>query len=284
MLRISFNQGSEAEKSAGKEALYAALAEIDDLLEFTGGIDEIQPVSVSEWQKLNRARGRLRKFNTMPAIAADVVFQQGRICERLGESKEALGWYERGSILFPERQSDFARGAAWCATQQGHLEEALFFSQMAVDHDPDDFSLQTNLAIALLMIGRINDAYEQVVRTYRRWPQFGPARIETIIYQCRDKGLMLPPSYVEYEKILDATEPDMAAINRRVRAAIKANPTLANLAARDEDDELLIDAARVAAESHGVDSGTLMEHLHIGYSRASKLVDSMIAKRVVGWE
>lgn len=76
----------------------------------------------------------------------------GKIHQRLGDQATAYTWFAKAHQLKPS-QPDVAREAGLAALDCGHIEAAVHLCLAAVKLSPDDFGLQSNLALAYLFAG-----------------------------------------------------------------------------------------------------------------------------------
>ena len=81
----------------------------------------------------------------------------GKVHQRLGDQSAAFTWFVRAYGVNPS-QADVAREASLCAMSLGRSEEAIAYARSAVESQPSNGGLQANMALALLLAGRLDEA------------------------------------------------------------------------------------------------------------------------------
>ncbi|MGA3524037.1 tetratricopeptide repeat protein [Melissospora conviva] len=89
---------------------------------------------------------------------------------RLGETGLAVRWAQQGVAAQPSKLGEVWLGYAHRSA--GHTNEALAALRRAVDHDPDDLSVYTDIAGTLADNGRLAEAMTWVERALARDPGF----------------------------------------------------------------------------------------------------------------
>jgi tetratricopeptide (TPR) repeat protein len=87
----------------------------------------------------------------------------GKIHQRCGDQSAALGWFERAHNL-NSGQVDVLREASLCAMALGQSKEAISYAMSASSLRPSDVGLQSNLALAFLLAGRLDEAKQSIER------------------------------------------------------------------------------------------------------------------------
>lgn len=85
----------------------------------------------------------------------------GKIHQRFGDHSVALEWFARAHTLNPG-QVDVLREASLCAMELGRSKEAVPYASAALSLRPSDTGLQANLALALLLANRLDDAKQSI--------------------------------------------------------------------------------------------------------------------------
>jgi len=87
----------------------------------------------------------------------------GKIHQRSGDQSAALEWFARAHNL-NAGQVDVLREASLCAMELGRSKEAISYATSALNLRPRDAGLQSNLALAFLLAGRLDEAKQSVER------------------------------------------------------------------------------------------------------------------------
>jgi tetratricopeptide (TPR) repeat protein len=85
----------------------------------------------------------------------------GKIHQRYGDQSAALEWFARAHNL-NSKQVDVLREASLCAMELGRSKEAISYASSALDLRPSDAGLQSNLALAFLLAGRLDEAKQSI--------------------------------------------------------------------------------------------------------------------------
>jgi tetratricopeptide (TPR) repeat protein len=85
----------------------------------------------------------------------------GKIHQRFGEHREALQFFRRAVELNPT-QPDVLREASISAADTEAIDEAVAFARRAVSVEPENPGLHANLALALLLAGRVGEAVDEI--------------------------------------------------------------------------------------------------------------------------
>ena len=78
------------------------------------------------------------------------MWMAGMTCRRLGDLKASLHWLARAHDVKPD-QPDVSREAAITAMDLGRHDDAIRYTNAAIEFDPDDPGLVANLALAYLL-------------------------------------------------------------------------------------------------------------------------------------
>ena len=93
----------------------------------------------------------------------------GKIHQRLGEESKALDYFTKAHELDPS-QVDVAREAGIAATELGDGPAAVRFTRAAIAAKPDDAGLVSNLALAHLIAGSVQEAQITAVKAVSKAP------------------------------------------------------------------------------------------------------------------
>lgn len=85
----------------------------------------------------------------------------GQIYQRYGNELAALEWFARAHDLNPG-QPDVSREASISAMALGRSDEAISYASSAVTVRPNDAGLQSNLALAFLLAGKLDQAKQYI--------------------------------------------------------------------------------------------------------------------------
>src|SRR5215472_1135372 len=147
-----------------KEALQIAGSEI-----IIQGHPRLPEVSSKVRSKLDRA---LQLFSRVIDLNPDnwpAMWHVGKIHQRHGDHAVALEWFIQAHNLNPE-QVDVLREASICAMALGRSEEAISYASSALRIRPNDAGLQSNLAAAFLLAGRLDEAKQSIERALAEDP------------------------------------------------------------------------------------------------------------------
>lgn len=107
--------------------------------------------------KLKRCIGKFEQvLKTHPDNWASMWFL-GMIHRRLRDDEKALSWFERAYQVNPS-QAEVAREGSMCAMNLGRHETAIALAWRGHQIEPGNSGLLSNLALAFLLSGRLNDA------------------------------------------------------------------------------------------------------------------------------
>ena len=81
----------------------------------------------------------------------------GKIHQRLGNSQRSLDSFLQ-SYHFNPQNPNVAREVSQAALNVGHVDEAVDYCQRACRLEPNDAGLKSNLALALLLSGKVAEA------------------------------------------------------------------------------------------------------------------------------
>jgi len=84
----------------------------------------------------------------------------GKIYQRMGDDATALEWFTQAHRI-KRTNPDVAREAALCAMNLGRAKEAVEFSAAAIELKPNDSGLVANLALALLLDNKPQEAKQK---------------------------------------------------------------------------------------------------------------------------
>ena len=124
------------------------------------------------WLARRRLRQAIECFDAALKIAPQgwqSLWAMGKIHQRLGELPEALGCFARAHQLQPS-QPDVAREAGIAASDMGDGPAAVRFTRAAIASKPEDAGLVSNLALALLISGEIEQAKTAAAEAHARAP------------------------------------------------------------------------------------------------------------------
>jgi tetratricopeptide (TPR) repeat protein len=94
----------------------------------------------------------------------------GKAHQALGNHLAALGWFER-AMRIEESNPDIYREATIEALSLGEEEKALTYAKKALELKPDDDGLQANLALALLLNRKGEEALNEINEACTRNPK-----------------------------------------------------------------------------------------------------------------
>jgi tetratricopeptide (TPR) repeat protein len=115
--------------------------------------------------RLAKALGLLDEVNRLNPDNWTARWLAGMVCRRLGDLKTALEWFDGSAKIVPPNfafSADVYREAGITATELRKMDDAIRFSQMAVDARPKDAGLWSNLALANLFNRDVEKAKELI--------------------------------------------------------------------------------------------------------------------------
>jgi tetratricopeptide (TPR) repeat protein len=119
--------------------------------------------------KLRRALSLFARVLELQPGNWSAMWWVGMIHKRFEDHSTALLWFER-ALQVSSYQPDVAREACSCALELGRHEVAISFAVRAVEVKPDDAGLRSNLALALLLAGKVNEAKVEIERAIAQDP------------------------------------------------------------------------------------------------------------------
>ncbi|WP_224363054.1 tetratricopeptide repeat protein [Hyalangium versicolor] len=152
LLGLHQRQHSETEVRRYNALWEEATSPIQDLLGGTMG----QP-SAGDVRRLESARPLLQQALDLVPENWAAAWVLGVVERRLGNYPQGLQWLSRAFELNPYNP-DVGREASICAGLAGRMEDAVRFSEAASAVNPDDAGLLANLALNLLVAGRVAEA------------------------------------------------------------------------------------------------------------------------------
>ncbi len=108
-------------------------------------------------RKLQRALSLFARVLELQPENWSAMWWVGMVHKRFRDYSTALLWFER-AFQVSSYQPEVAREACSCALELGHHDAAISFAHRAVQVKPDDAGLRSNLALALLLGGRVAEA------------------------------------------------------------------------------------------------------------------------------
>ncbi|WP_375493597.1 tetratricopeptide repeat protein [uncultured Nostoc sp.] len=84
----------------------------------------------------------------------------GKIYQRVEILDIAFNWFEKAYLFKPDN-ADISREACICAIGLANSKAAIFYGETALKINPNDVGLLSNLSLAYLKAGRINDAKDK---------------------------------------------------------------------------------------------------------------------------
>ena len=93
----------------------------------------------------------------------------GKIYQRCGDHSAALEWFARAHNL-NLGQVDVLREASVCVMELGRSKEGISYAFSASSLRPDDAGLQSNLALALLLAARLDEARQSIEKAILKDP------------------------------------------------------------------------------------------------------------------
>jgi Flp pilus assembly protein TadD len=110
-----------------------------------------------------KAQKAISLFEQALAIKPDnwaSMWALGKIYQRMGDDATALEWFTKAHRIEPTKP-DIIREASLCAMNLGKGKEAVGFTSAAIELNPDAAGLVANLALALLLDNRPQEAKEK---------------------------------------------------------------------------------------------------------------------------
>jgi Flp pilus assembly protein TadD len=89
------------------------------------------------------------------------MWMQGKVYQVLGNDSEALRLFLRALEINPS-QVDVAREASISAMAINRSEDAIYYARRALQSQPSNVGLKANLALALLLAGKLPEAKEVI--------------------------------------------------------------------------------------------------------------------------
>jgi tetratricopeptide (TPR) repeat protein len=120
-------------------------------------------------RKLRRALSLFARVLELQPDDWSAMWLVGMIHKRFGEYSSALQWFER-AYQVSSYHPDVAREACSCAMELSHHEVAISFAVRAVQAKPEEAGLRSNLALALLLGGRVAEAKAEIEQTIAQDP------------------------------------------------------------------------------------------------------------------
>lgn len=125
------------------------------------GHPRLSDPSSSVRAKLDRA---LQLFSRAIDLNPDnwsAMWYVGKIHQRYGDHSAAVEWFARAHNL-NSGQVDVLREASLCAMDLGRSKEAISYATSALNLRQSDAGLQSNLALAFLLAGRLDEAKQSI--------------------------------------------------------------------------------------------------------------------------
>jgi tetratricopeptide (TPR) repeat protein len=157
---------SEAETKRYARLWQEATTPIKGLL----GDDMDRPPSQAEVRRLETARPLLQQALDLIPENWAAAWTLGMVERRLGNEARSVECFIRAFELNPYNP-DVSREASISAGLAGRMEDAVRFSEAALDVDPDDAGLVANLALNLLLAGRAAEALPHAKEAVAREPK-----------------------------------------------------------------------------------------------------------------
>ena len=154
------------------------------------------PVGKPGWFARRKLFKAIRCFETALSINREgwqSLWALGKIYQRLGQTMEALSYFQRAHDLNP-KQTDVAREAGIAAIDAGDGVAAVRFSRAALAAQPDDPGLLANLALAHLINGELQAARQAIDKSLGRAPKDGISRAISKIIEDVTAGKRPQPS------------------------------------------------------------------------------------------
>ena len=125
----------------------------------------------------------------------------GKISQRLQDNESALTWFERACKV-NDTQPDVVREASIAAMELGLHEKALLFARRAEQLRPSDRGLTENLAIALVLAGRCNEAKDVVEHAPNETTNDLSRPLVTVIDHLITTGADPPRTLMQLEQLI----------------------------------------------------------------------------------
>ncbi len=156
------------------------------------------------WFGRRRLRKAVAHFEAALAINPmgwQSMWALGKIYQRLGKHQEALDWFERGRRIDPS-QSALSREAGLEALAVRDPVRAIEYFRAALREKPDDFGLVSNLALAQLLAGFVDEAKGTVAQAVAGDPEDRVARaVQPAIDRVRTGGKRLPATVEDVQRL-----------------------------------------------------------------------------------
>jgi len=120
-------------------------------------------------RKLQRALSLFGRVLELEPGDWSAMWWVGMIHKRFRDCSTALLWFER-AFQVSSYQPDVAREACSCALELGQHQVAISFAERAVQVKPDDAGLRSNLAVALLLAGKVAEAKTEIEQAIAQDP------------------------------------------------------------------------------------------------------------------
>jgi Flp pilus assembly protein TadD len=124
------------------------------------------PLNKPGWfvqRKLKKAIALLEQTLQINPINWASMWGLGKIYQRMTDDLTALEWFIK-AYQIERTNADVAREAALCAMNLGRSKEAVEFASAAIQLKPDDPGLVANLALALLLDHRAEEAKQMAIK------------------------------------------------------------------------------------------------------------------------
>jgi Flp pilus assembly protein TadD len=113
-------------------------------------------------RKLKKAIALLEQTLQINPVNWASMWGLGKIYQRMDDDSTALEWFIRAHQI-KRTNADVVREAALCAMNLGRSKEAVEFASAAIQLKPDDPGLAANLALALLLDHRAEEAKQMAI-------------------------------------------------------------------------------------------------------------------------
>ncbi|WP_224249055.1 tetratricopeptide repeat protein [Hyalangium gracile] len=189
LLGLPQRQHSESEARRFNALWEEATSPIQDLL--GGRAGTMGPLSEENARRLERARPLLQQALELVPDNWAAAWVLGVVERRLGNHPRGLECLTRAFELNPYNPN-VGREASICAGLAGRMDEAVRFSEAASAVDPDDMGLLANLALNLLLAGRVAEALPRARMAVARAPNDPISRaVLSLIEQVSSGGMSL---------------------------------------------------------------------------------------------
>lgn len=156
-----------------------------------GAAPESLPEDVE--QRLREAMRCLRQASEMVPAQMAPKWGLGKAYQALGDREQALAWFEAAYRLAPH-QPDVCREAGLAAMEANSFEAAEKYSREAVTARPDDAGLHANLALALMFLGRDDEACRTIRHSLELSPGDPVSRNVAALVTAVAKGALARPT------------------------------------------------------------------------------------------